>query len=110
DHDAFDAVLRETGASDRVGMVFARAAAHVPPVPHFYLRQIGVDPALHRRGSGSSLLAAGLADVDRDHATAYLEATTDASRRLYERHGFVTLDEITAGGSPPLWPMLRPPA
>jgi hypothetical protein len=53
------------------------------------------------------MLAAGLAVVDRARATAYLEATSAASRALYERHGFVTLAEVTAGGSPPLWPMLR---
>lgn len=109
DGERLSLVLREAGVSDRVAAVFDAAAVHEPAGPYFYLRQIGVDPSLQGHGHGSALLAAGLAEVDRQHATAYLEATSNASRRLYERHGFVTLDEVTASGSPPLWPMVRPP-
>jgi hypothetical protein len=29
-------------------------------------------------------------------------------RPLYQRHGFEAIDEIQAGDSPPMWPMLRP--
>ena len=100
-------VLEQAGVSDRVAAVFDAAAVHEPAEPYFYLRQIAVDPPLQGHGHGAALLVAGLAEVERRHATAYLEATSNASRTLYERHGFVTLGEVTAGGSPPLWPMVR---
>lgn len=108
DLDAMGRVLSEAGSADRVKAVFDAADAHHPDEPHFYLRQIGIDPRLQGTGQGSALLAAGLAMVDAAQALAYLEATSNASRLLYERHGFITLAEVTAGGSPPLWPMLRP--
>jgi ribosomal protein S18 acetylase RimI-like enzyme len=110
DGEALGSVLKEAGVSDRVAAVFDAAAVHEPAEPYFYLRQIGVDPPLRGHGYGTALLVAGLAEVDRQHSTAYLEATSNASRKLYERHGFVTLGEVTAGGSPPLWPMVRTPA
>ena len=40
---------------------------------------------------------------------AYLEATSEDNRRLYERHGFVIVDELAVAGSPPLWAMWRQP-
>jgi GNAT superfamily N-acetyltransferase len=107
DGEALGLVLHQTGASDRAAAVFDAAAVHEPAEPYFYLRQIGIDPPLQGHGHGTALLVAGLAEVDRRHSTAYLEATSNASRQLYERCGFVTLGEVTAGGSPPLWPMVR---
>jgi GNAT superfamily N-acetyltransferase len=107
DGGALGPVLEEAGVSHRVAAVFDAAAVHEPTGPYFYLRQIGLDPPLQGQGHGRALLVAGLAEVDRQHSTAYLEATSNASRMLYERHGFATLGEITVGGSPPLWPMVR---
>ena len=107
DGEALGRVLQEAGVSDRVAAVFDAVAVHEPAEPYFYLRQIGVDPPLRGHGCGTALLVAGLAEVDRQNSTAYLEATSNASRKLYERHGFVTLGEVTARDSPPLWPMVR---
>ncbi len=40
---------------------------------------------------------------------AYLEATSERNKRLYERHGFEATGVIQSGSSPPLWPMLHKP-
>jgi ribosomal protein S18 acetylase RimI-like enzyme len=48
---------------------------------------------------------------DEAKASAYLEASTPANSRLYERHGFRVTEEIRmAEGAPPLWLMWRDPA
>lgn len=107
DGAALEAVFVEAGILARVSGVWERVAAYEPSVPHWYLRQIGVDPVLQRGGYGSLLLEAALVEVDRRGDVAYLEATSPAGRTLYERHGFSVLGEVTVGGSPPLWPMAR---
>ena len=40
---------------------------------------------------------------------AYLDATNERNKRLYERHGFKAEDPFAARGAPPLWPMWREP-
>lgn len=88
-------------------LVSQQAESH-PEEPHWYLPLIGVDPARQGQGYGSQLLERALADVDRDGLPAFLEATTPASRALYERYGFEVVREIRVPGAPPMWPMLRP--
>jgi ribosomal protein S18 acetylase RimI-like enzyme len=110
DREALGQVFVGADVLDRAGAVFRVVATLEPEQPYWYLRQIGVDPALQSRGLGSALLAAGLAEVDARHEMAYLEATSASSRALYERHGFTTLDEVVVDGSAPLWPMRRDPA
>ena len=80
-----------------------------PTEPHWYLPLIGVDVTKQGRGYGSALLRHALERCDRDRLPAYLEATSPRSKALYERHGFEVLGVIQAGGSPPMWPMLRKP-
>jgi hypothetical protein len=46
---------------------------------------------------------------DREHAWAYLDATSGRNKRLYERHGFEAEAEYAPEGGPPLWPMWREP-
>lgn len=107
--DALGAILSEAGLVDNVTAVFAQVAEHVPPEPCWYLRQIGVDPALQGQGHGAPLLAAGLAEIDVRGEVAYLEATSEASRRFYSRHDFEDVATAQADGSPPLWVMVRAP-
>ena len=38
---------------------------------------------------------------------AYLEATSEQNRRLYERHGFVATAELRLPDGPSLWAMWR---
>jgi ribosomal protein S18 acetylase RimI-like enzyme len=87
--------------------MFEAMGSYHPDEPHWYLPLIGVDPRRHGRGYGSALLRHALALCDRDGAPAYLEATSSASKRLYERHGFQALGVIQIGSAPPIWPMLR---
>lgn len=110
DDEAVGELLAEAVAPDRLEAAFAlleQIDAHHPVDPVWYLPFIGVDPAAQGRGIGSDLLAAGLARADRDRLPAYLEASTQRNRALYERHGFTVVGEIQTADSPPLWPMLR---
>lgn len=107
DGDSLGAVLEEAGVMERLSQVWAGVSEYEPQEPHWYLRQIGIDPALQGRGQGAGLLEAGLADVDQRGGLAYLEATSAPSRRFYERFGFSALGEVQALDSVPVWPMLR---
>ena len=89
--------------------LFEQMAGFHPHEPHWYIPLIGVDPAFQGRGYGSELMRHGLVACDLHQQPAYLEATSPASRSLYERHGFRVLGEIRSGDSPPVFPMLREP-
>jgi ribosomal protein S18 acetylase RimI-like enzyme len=80
-----------------------------PTDQHWYLPMIGVDPARQGRGYGSALLRHGLQTCDAQGVPAYLEATSERNKLLYERHGFEAIGVIQSGSSPPMWPMLRKP-
>ena len=88
----------------------SRVQAHHPKAPHYYLFAIGVDPAHHGRGIGSALLREVLSRCDAEGASAYLEASTRGSSKLYERHGFRVTEELpVAPNGPPVWLMWRDP-
>ena len=108
DGPALGAVFREAGVVERVAPVWAAAEAFEPDEPHWYLRQIGVDPTLQGQGVGQAVMAASLETIDTAGGLAYLEATSAAGVRFYERHGFTTLGKVSINGSAPLWPMMRP--
>jgi GNAT superfamily N-acetyltransferase len=107
DPDVLGAVLEKAGVRDRMARVWEEVGAYDVGRPHWYLRQIGVDPMLRGGGHGGRLLQTGLAEVDRRHEIAYLEATSAPGRAFYERHGFSVLGEVRVGDAPPLWPMAR---
>ena len=91
-----------------IGELFAE---HHPAQPWAYLQLIGVEPEQQRRGLGSQLLTSVLDRCDATGTPAYLEAGTVDNRRLYQRHGFEIIDEITLpDGGPPVWLMWRDPA
>lgn len=94
---------------DAYGFIEQQSELH-PHEPHWYLPLIGVDPAHQGRGIGSALLRHALQRADRDGLPAYLEATTERNKALYERHGFEVVGVIQYGASPPMWPMWRKPA
>jgi len=77
---------------------------------HYYVRDIGVRPDMQGQGLGSALLRPTLARCDREGLPAYLEASSERSAALYERHGFQITRELRVATSPPLRLMLRPPA
>jgi ribosomal protein S18 acetylase RimI-like enzyme len=112
DDAAMQATLERSVPAARlrdIGVVFERMRGHHPREPHWYLPLIGVDPAHQNRGHGSALLRHALAQCDRAGVPAYLESSNRANVSLYERHGFVVLDTIQVGSSPPISPMLRTP-
>lgn len=96
-----------------VGVAHAISAARVqrrrhrarPSTSHWLLADIAVAAEARGLGIGGALLAHGL---ERCDAPVYLEATTPASRRLYERFGFIEHRRIdlVEGGYPV--GMLRP--
>jgi GNAT superfamily N-acetyltransferase len=81
-----------------------------PREPHFYVRTVGVRPALQGQGVGSALMQPTLERADSAGLPTYIEASSERSAALYERLGFVHMDvlELPEGG-PPLWLMRRPP-
>jgi ribosomal protein S18 acetylase RimI-like enzyme len=110
DNDALGALMQEaipeSQQEARFGF-FEQMATYHPHEPLWYLPMIGVDPAYQGSGLGSVLLAHALGEVDREHKSAYLEATSPRSRDLYARHGFEVTGTIQVADSPPMFPMLR---
>jgi ribosomal protein S18 acetylase RimI-like enzyme len=77
---------------------------------HFYLHYLGVVPARQGRGLGSRLLKPVLDRLDEEAMPAYLEASTERSRALYERHGFAVTEIFKLPSSgPPIRRMWREP-
>jgi len=105
---ALDGVLGDAGER-AFELMSLLEAVHLGD-PHWYLWFLATAPADQGTGLGSGLLRHMLARCDRDGVPAYLEATSVANRRLYERHGFVVVDEVTVSGGPTLWAMWRPGA
>jgi GNAT superfamily N-acetyltransferase len=84
--------------------------AHHPHGSYWYLQFMGVAPGWQGQGIGSALIAPVLERCDREGVRAYLDATSERNKRLYERHGFKAEEPFAAPGGPPLWPMWRQPA
>ncbi|GAB5414982.1 MAG: GNAT family N-acetyltransferase [Congregibacter sp.] len=89
--------------------VFEEMDAYHPKEPHWYLADIGADPAMMGQGLGAALLKTGLQRCDAAGQTAYLESSNPRNISLYERHGFEIIGRIQHGESPTMTPMLRPP-
>ena len=110
DREAMGEIMGETVSErlmeDLLGFGEKQSALH-PHEPHWYLPLIGVDPAYQGRGLGSALLSHAVAIADAAGLPCYLEATNLNNRRLYERHGFVAVNEIQYGSSPTMYGMWR---
>lgn len=83
-------------------------AKHRPTEPHWYLAQVGTDPAAQGLGFGGALLKAGLAAVDTDGLPTYLESSKESNVPLYEKYGFAVTSEITLPDGPTVYGMWRP--
>lgn len=83
--------------------------AHLPSEPHLHLQLLAVVPEAQGRGIGSALMAEVLERADREGTAAYLEATSNRNRALYERHGFEYRGPIAIPGGPTLHAMWRDP-
>jgi GNAT superfamily N-acetyltransferase len=89
-----------------------RLERHHPKPGHWYLQYLGVEPRRQGRGLGGSLLAPVLGRCDAEVIPAYLEASTERNRALYERNGFslTGVFEMPGRGGPPVREMWRDPA
>lgn len=77
---------------------------------HHHLALLGVRPGQQGRGIGSALLETHHRQLDAEGVPAYLEASSQASRRLYLRHGYEDLGSaIELPGGPSMFPMWREP-
>lgn len=78
--------------------------------PHWYLMQIGVDPAHQRHGVGKTLLAPMLARADAERRACYLETMEEKNLGFYQPLGFKVVEEGTPpDGGPKTWFMVRDP-
>jgi len=81
-----------------------------PAEPAFHLFYLAVIPEARGRGIGSALLQPVLKRCDAECIPAYLENSSSANLKLYERHGFHLTRQwhITESG-PSIWCMYREP-
>lgn len=66
---------------------------------HCYIGMLATQPSYQHHGAGTMLLEDILAEADEAHVECYLEAT-DTAKPLYERHGFVTVNELRFDPAP----------
>ncbi|WCN03189.1 GNAT family N-acetyltransferase [Streptomyces sp. M92] len=113
DAEDVPALVREAVDPDneRVELI-ARLTEGVHPSgrAHEYLWMIGVAPGRQGEGLGTALVGTVLGRCDREGLPAYLAASSDRSRHLYERLGFeFTGRALDLPGGPRMWPMWREP-
>ncbi|MBX6385459.1 MAG: GNAT family N-acetyltransferase [Microbispora sp.] len=81
-----------------------------PREPHHYLAFIALERGRTGRGLGTRLLEEHHRKLDAEGIPAYLEASSEASRRLYLRHGYVDMPELLRlPDGPVMYPMWREP-
>lgn len=86
------------------------AGVHPSGQAHEYLWMIGVVPGRQGEGLGTALIGSALERCDRQGRAAYLEASSERSRLLYERLGFEAVGEhLELPDGPNMYPMWRDP-
>jgi GNAT superfamily N-acetyltransferase len=78
-----------------------------PPITHWRLPLMGVEPAQQGRGLGAQLMQPILQRCDEERVAAYLEATHPRNIAFYERLGFRRVGVMQAGDSPRIIGMVR---
>lgn len=85
-------------------------AAHPHDRAHEYLLLIAATPERQGEGLGTALMASVLERCDHARVPAYLEASSERSRGLYERLGFAfTGEAVQLPDGPRMFPMWREP-
>jgi ribosomal protein S18 acetylase RimI-like enzyme len=101
---------REFARSKRLADYAARLHQKVAPGRHWYLYELGTDPATRGRGVGRSLLQPVLAQADKDALPCYLETCNEKNLSFYKQSGFTLFDHGKAcPDGPDTWAMLRTP-
>ena len=104
DWDRFEKAV--PGLTDRMAIYDEIAEKGKPPLPHYYLGVIGVDPTMHGLGIGALLLKAfcDMSVSDRLSDGVYLETANPSNVRFYERAGFAVTGQGSLGNAT-LWCM-----
>ncbi|WP_407837266.1 GNAT family N-acetyltransferase [Streptomyces sp. DSM 116496] len=85
-------------------------AVHPTAEEHEYLLMIAVAPGRQGEGLGTELIRPVLERCDREGVPAYLEASSERSKGLYERLGWqFTGEAVRLPDGPLMWPMWRKP-
>ncbi|MDI3408663.1 GNAT family N-acetyltransferase [Streptomyces cavernicola] len=85
-------------------------AVHPHDRAHHYLLLIAATPERQGEGLGTALITSVLERCDRTGMPAYLEASSERSRGLYERLGFAPRGEpVQLPDGPRMFPMWREP-
>ncbi|MFB6523151.1 GNAT family N-acetyltransferase [Streptomyces sp. NPDC056401] len=85
-------------------------AVHPMAEEHEYLLMIAVAPGRQGEGLGTELIRPVLERCDREGVPAYLEASSERSKGLYERLGWqFTGEAVQLPDGPLMWPMWRKP-
>ena len=94
--------------AERTFAVVELLESNHPHDHHDYLWFVGVRAGYQGQGIGSALVTWMLERSDAAGHPAYLEATSEHNRRLYQRHGFEVVRELSVADCPSLWAMWRP--
>ena len=69
------------------------------PFPHWYLAQLGVDPAYQKQGYAGRLLRGMFEKTDADGTPCYLETDSESTIPMYRHFGFEIIDKFTLPGT-----------
>ena len=107
--EAVRAIAGEYAESGPLAIVTAMNEVQ-PTELHWHLAFVCTRPEKQGHGTGTALIRAGLRRCDAAGDPAYLEATSERNRALYERLGFHVTSQIELPDGPPMWGMWREPA
>lgn len=106
-------ILDELGGDRAVMAATADAAMtpYRPKEPGWFLETVATAPEVQGKGLGSAVLAPGIQEAERAGCPVFLETSSDANVRFYERLGFkVTAEVQLPDDGPRTWCMRREPA
>jgi GNAT superfamily N-acetyltransferase len=84
--------------------VFEAAVEHAAPHPHWYLSNVGVDPAWQRRGVGGALVRRFAARAAADRVPACFWTVQPANVPFYHQHGFsIAAEGVEHASMLPYW-------
>jgi GNAT superfamily N-acetyltransferase len=110
---ALGPLLGELGGDRAAASATADAAMapHRPKEPGWFLETVATAPEAQGKGLGSAVLIPGIQEAERAGWPAYLETSSEANVRFYERLGFkVTADVQLPDNGPRTWCMRKDPA